>query len=235
MEITQFTTNILFALLFGGLIGLERQWQLKEAGLRTNALVALGSSTFISLSFLISGNQDMTRIAAQIVTGIGFLGAGIMFKEGATVKGLNTAATVWCTAAIGTLAGSGFVKHAAIVTGFVLITHLLMRPIAKKIKGDHIIRSGIGYQYFLIAKCVKAQEMTVRTFLLQAVVDEDILLQSMESKNTDDEGISEIIAIVYLRSRNDDMIEKMIGKLMIEPGVSSVKWTSEEVGQHDDA
>lgn len=234
MEITQFALNISFALLFGALIGLERQWQLKEAGLRTNTLVALGSSTFISLSFLIAGNQDMTRIAAQIVTGIGFLGAGIMFKEGATIKGLNTAATVWCTAAIGTLAGSGFIKHAAFVTGLVLMTHLLLRPVAKKIKGDHSTRSGIGYQYYIIAKCIKAQEMTVRTFLLQAVVDEEILLQSMESKKTDDEGVAEITGIVYLRSRNDDMIEKMIGKLMIEQGVNSVKWTSEEVGQHDD-
>lgn len=234
MEFTEYFTNILFALLFGSLIGLERQFQLKEAGLRTNALVALGSSMFISISFLFPGDQDVTRIAAQIVTGIGFLGAGIMFKEGATVKGLNTAATVWCTAAIGSLAGAGYIRHAAAATGLIIITHILLRPLAKKIKGSHVKETGVGYQYFIHTHCIKAQEMSIRTFLLRAVVDQDLLLQSIETKKTPDPGVMEINAVIYLRHRDDDQIEKLLGKMMIEPGVVSVKWTSEEIGQNDD-
>lgn len=234
MEFTEYFTNILFALLFGSLIGLERQFQLKEAGLRTNALVALGSSMFISISFLFPGNQDVTRIAAQIVTGIGFLGAGIMFKEGATVKGLNTAATVWCTAAIGSLSGAGYIRHAAAATALIIITHILLRPLANKIKSRHGKETGVGYQYFIHIHSVKAQEMYIRTYLLRAVIDQDILLQSIETKKTPDPGVMEINAVVYLRQRNDDEIEKLLGKMMIEPGVVSVKWTSEEVGQNDD-
>ncbi|QOJ27628.1 MAG: MgtC/SapB family protein [Ignavibacteriales bacterium] len=234
MEFTEYFTNIMAALIFGSLIGLERQFQLKEAGLRTNALVALGSSMFISMTFLFPGNPDVTRIAAQIVTGIGFLGAGIMFKEGATVKGLNTAATVWCTAAIGSLAGAGFIRHAAAATGLIIITHIILRPLANKIKGTHGKETGVGYQYFINTHCVKAQEMSVRTFLLRAVVDQDILLQSIETKKTPDPGTMEVNAVVYLRHRNDDEIEKLLAKMMIEPGVVSVKWTSEEIGQNDD-
>jgi putative Mg2+ transporter-C (MgtC) family protein len=94
------------ALLLGCAIGFERQWNQKMAGLRTNALVALGASGFVVFSGLV-GEGDPTRIAAQVVTGIGFLGAGVILREGINVHGLNTAATLWCSAMVGTLAGAG--------------------------------------------------------------------------------------------------------------------------------
>src|ERR1700737_5108362 len=94
------------ALVLGSAIGFERQWHQKMAGLRTNALVALGSCGFVVFSAMV-GQGDPTRIAAQIVTGIGFLGAGIILREGINVHGLNTAATLWCSAMVGTLAGAG--------------------------------------------------------------------------------------------------------------------------------
>jgi len=94
------------AVVLGGLIGFERQWHQKMAGLRTNALVALGASGFVILGSMI-GRGDPTPIAAQVVTGIGFLGAGIILREGINVMGLNTAATLWCSAMVGTFAGAG--------------------------------------------------------------------------------------------------------------------------------
>ena len=97
------------ALLAGAAIGAERQWHQKMAGLRTNALVALGAGGFVAFSGVV-GEGDPTRMAAQVVSGIGFLGAGIILREGVNVRGLNTAATLWCSAMAGTFAGGGYLS-----------------------------------------------------------------------------------------------------------------------------
>jgi putative Mg2+ transporter-C (MgtC) family protein len=91
------------ALFFGGLIGLERQWRQRTTGLRTNGLVAVGAAMFVMMGGLVGGHDGQVRVAAYVVSGIGFLGGGVILKEGASVRGVNTAATLWCTAAIGTL------------------------------------------------------------------------------------------------------------------------------------
>src|SRR5262245_26047961 len=103
------------AVVLGAAIGFERQWRQRLAGLRTNTLVALGAASFLMFSGLVPGESSPTRVAAQVVSGIGFLGAGVMFKEGLSVRGLNTAATLWCSAAVGVLAGAGFPVHAVLI------------------------------------------------------------------------------------------------------------------------
>src|ERR1700693_4318973 len=98
------------ALSLGALIGVERQWRQRMAGLRTNALVALGAALFELLAVQMSAlsGVDPTRIAAYVVSGIGFLGAGVILRDGVSVRGINTAATIWCSAAVGVLAGAGY-------------------------------------------------------------------------------------------------------------------------------
>ena len=105
MNLTQFAVNLAAAFALGSLIGAERQWRQRMAGLRTNALVATGAALFVILGMPTPDNA--MRVAAQVVSGIGFLGAGVIMREGLTVRGLNTAATLWCSAAVGTLSGSG--------------------------------------------------------------------------------------------------------------------------------
>src|ERR1700736_4047505 len=95
------------ALLMGAVIGFERQWRQRMAGLRTNALVSIGAAGFVVFSTMVSGDNSPTRVAAQIVSGIGFLGAGVILREGINIRGLNTAATLWCSAMVGTFAGAG--------------------------------------------------------------------------------------------------------------------------------
>lgn len=107
------------ALLLGSLIGLERQLHLKMAGLRTNALVALGSAGFVVFSAL-TAQGDPTRVAAQVVSGIGFLGAGVIMRDGATIRGLSTAASIWAAAAIGIIVGVGFYA-AAVASTLVMV------------------------------------------------------------------------------------------------------------------
>jgi putative Mg2+ transporter-C (MgtC) family protein len=104
--------------VLGSLIGAERQWRQRTAGLRTNALVALGAAAFVMVAGMTIAADHPLQIAAQVVSGIGFIGGGVIFREGLLVKGLNTAATLWCSAAVGVLCGSGFAKEAAVVTVF---------------------------------------------------------------------------------------------------------------------
>src|ERR1700729_584409 len=122
-DILQAILRLGVALLLGSAIGFERQWNQKMAGLRTNALVALGSCGFVVFSAMI-GQGDPTRVAAQVVTGIGFLGAGVILREGINVHGLNTAATLWCSAMVGTFAGAGFRAPSLVAAGFVTGTNL---------------------------------------------------------------------------------------------------------------
>ena len=132
MEFKIFIIRILVCFTLSILIGLERQYRHKTVGLRTNVLVSLGAFMFVCMSFNVSTN-DTTRIAAQVVSGIGFLGAGIILKDGDRVKGLNTAATMWCVASIGVLTASGMLIEAAIGTLFILISNTILRILSQKI------------------------------------------------------------------------------------------------------
>ena len=135
--------RLALAATLGGLIGVERELREREAGLRTHLLVALGSALFTIVgaygfhAFLASGQSvvraDPTRIAAQIVTGIGFLGAGAIIRQGFSVRGLTTAATLWVVAAVGLAAGAGYYSAAVFTTALVLIALYPLRIIAYRI------------------------------------------------------------------------------------------------------
>jgi putative Mg2+ transporter-C (MgtC) family protein len=135
--------RLALAAVLGGLIGIERELREREAGLRTHLLVALGSALFTIVGaygfhdFLESGQAvvraDPTRIAAQIVTGIGFLGAGAIIRQGLSVRGLTTAATLWVVAAVGLAAGAGYYSAAVITTAVVLIALYPLRISAFRI------------------------------------------------------------------------------------------------------
>ena len=135
--------RLALAAVLGGLIGMERELREREAGLRTHLLVALGSALFTIVgaygfrAFLDSGanvvRADPTRIAAQIVTGIGFLGAGAIIRQGLSVRGLTTAATLWVVAAVGLAAGAGYYSTAVITTALVLIALYPLRIVAYRI------------------------------------------------------------------------------------------------------
>jgi putative Mg2+ transporter-C (MgtC) family protein len=128
---TEFTFRLLAALIAGLLIGFERQWNHKSAGLRTNTLVSVGASIFVLISIMVTekGNGDVTRIIGQVVTGIGFLCAGIIFKEGISIHGLTTAVTVWCCSAVGCLAAAGYFIETFIATSFIIAINLFLKPL----------------------------------------------------------------------------------------------------------
>jgi len=118
------------AFILGGLIGLERQYRQRNAGMQTNILVAVGSAVFVNLAQNLFGDEGAIRVAACVVSGIGFLGAGVIMREAGTVFGLNTAAILWCSAAVGSCAGGGLHTEALIATLFILVTNMLLIPLA---------------------------------------------------------------------------------------------------------
>lgn len=128
MQFNEFTLRILICFGLSFLIGLERQYRERPVGLRTSILVCIGAFLYVSFSFLV-GSNDISRIAAQVVTGIGFLGAGVILKDGAKVKGLTTAATLWCVSAIGVLCAGGALKEAVFGTLLILFSNTLLRYI----------------------------------------------------------------------------------------------------------
>ncbi len=136
--------SLFTAFILGTVIGAERQYRQRTAGLRTNVLVAVGAAAFVDLAMHLAGAEGAVRVIAYVVSGIGFLGAGVIMKEGMNVSGLNTAATLWGSAAVGCCAGADLVAQAAALTAFVLAGNTMLRPLVNAINRTSSRRTGVG-------------------------------------------------------------------------------------------
>jgi len=212
------------AFLLGSVIGAERQWRQRTAGLRTYSLVAIGAALFVLLAPLTGVREEATRVAAQVVSGVGFLGAGVLMRTGLTVHGLNTASTIWCSAAVGVLAGSGFYAAALLGTIFVLMINIFLRPVAdwvgrhSKDKGERVI------QYSIQLTCRDRQESRVRTLLIQLLTSSSLVLHEVESAVGKDDKHTVIKAILSATDRDDTKIEQITSRLSLERDVVGVSW-----------
>lgn len=126
-------TSLLLAFLLGTAIGIERQYRNRSAGLRTNVLVATGAAAFVELGLRLNGNAGAVQVAAYVVSGVGFLGAGVIMRDGTNVRGIDTAATIWATAAVGALAGVGLCAEAVATAVVVLAGNTILRPLVNGI------------------------------------------------------------------------------------------------------
>lgn len=138
IDTTDFAIKIGLAMVSGLLIGFEREYRGKNAGLKTMTLVAIGSAVFVAISLTYAGMDyvDTTRVLSQVVIGIGFLGGGVILEKKDKVKGLTTAATIWCSAAAGCLAGFGLFIELGVLTALVLVINSVFRLINDKIEKD---------------------------------------------------------------------------------------------------
>jgi len=205
MELKTFIIRILFCFILSILIGLERQFRHKTVGLRTNVLVSLGAFMFVSISFNLS-NVDTTRIAAQVVSGIGFIGAGIILKDGDRVKGLNTAATLWCVAAIGVLPPLGLVIEAFICTLFILISNILLRILSNK------IMSKINTQESCVLdiNCELSEEKNIKNFIIKLINRYNLNIKNFTKHTISDREINLKINIISSNKLYFDHIAKII-------------------------
>jgi putative Mg2+ transporter-C (MgtC) family protein len=211
------------ALLLGSLIGLERQLHLKMAGLRTNALVALGSAGFVVFSAM-TAQGDPTRVAAQVVSGIGFLGAGVIMHQGVNVHGLNTAATLWCSAMVGTFAGGGFWAPSCVAAFLIIVTNLLLRRLVVRLHLPSMRPVDAETNYTIEITCKGAEEALTRSSLLNALTQAGLGLRQMNSVDIPETTKVTVIALACSAKRIDTALEQVVGRLSLEPYVSAVSW-----------
>ncbi|RTL62107.1 MAG: MgtC/SapB family protein [Hyphomicrobiales bacterium] len=217
------------AVVFGAVIGFERQWRQRMAGLRTNTLVALGAATFVLFASLIPGEASPTRVAAQVVSGIGFLGAGLIFKEGLNVRGLNTAATLWCSASIGVLCGAGLQLHAALATSLVMFVNLFLRPLVGWINRRLPTPAPeAGQTYCVSIVCRAADEAHIRALLLQGLTTGRLHLTELESADIEGSDRVTVAATIRAEAISDAALEHIVGRLSLEASVTSARWTARQ-------
>jgi putative Mg2+ transporter-C (MgtC) family protein len=211
------------ALVLGSMIGIERQWHQKMAGLRTNALVALGSCGFVVFSSTV-GEGDPTRVAAQVVTGIGFLGAGVILREGINVHGLNTAATLWCSAMVGTFAGGGYWIPSMVAAGFVVGTNICLRPLIRRVNSRMGISTNTETYYTVTLTCRSIEEAHLRSLLLHALSQSCLGLRRMDSADVPDTSKVVVTAQAVAPKRIDAALEQIVGRLSLEPHITAATW-----------
>ncbi len=225
MDIWTFSAHILLALLCGSIIGAERQWRQHAAGLRTNALICVGAAMYASLSILMDQETSPTRIAGQIVTGIGFLGGGVILKDGLSVKGMTTAATIWCSAAIGTLSGCGFMLHAVIGTVLVLLLNIGFHPLSHWI--DLQVKSAKSQEIYYRIKvtCTAQHSSAIRSVLVGYFnTHRKLVLQALSKDAGQHTDQVLLMAECYSTERLDESMEDLIALIQAEEGVNDIRW-----------
>ena len=252
---TTFAIRLLVGFFLAVGIGIERQWLKTRAVLKTNVLVTLGSAMFVMLSIMTPGDASPTRISAQIVSGVGFLGGGVILREGASVRGINTAATLWCAAAIGTLVGSGFLVQAYVSTLAVVGANLLLRPLVEAFKQQDdgssrlsednmenghnpfssvvnsagVVESTRQYSCHLV--CFPEAEVKVLKLVMEFARERRLTIAALESKNLDRQGEEKIEIRVNFTSQNSQAglsdPEEIIGLIKTKAKVISVSWRSQ--------
>jgi putative Mg2+ transporter-C (MgtC) family protein len=222
----QFSIHLVEALFLGAVVGMERQWRQRMAGTRTNALVAAGASAFVMAGMLLDGDPSARgRLASYVVSGVGFLGAGVIFKEAGNVRGLNTAATIWCSAAIGVLAGFGAPQLSLILAIAVLLANVGLRPLAYRLHPALPEMAPSETTYEVMLNCRMTDEAHLRTLLLATISQSTATLQSIHSEDIQGSDRTEIRALLRTRGRRNEVAEEVVTRLSFEPGVSAISWS----------
>ncbi len=218
MDILDFTIRIFICLILSMIIGVERQYRHGSVGLRTNVLVGIGAFLFNYATYGFIGH-DQSRIASGIVSGIGFLGAGMIIKNNSKIKGLNTAATLWCVAAIGILTSMGMILESVIGTVFVVISNIFLRLLSLFIMNK--VKKLYREKCVLKITCDKDSELIVRNGISEFVEKNQIQLISMEKDYVSKESVK--LEVVFLTSRVEE-VEVLVSNISAEVGVTSLSW-----------
>ncbi|WP_421845641.1 MgtC/SapB family protein [Mycobacterium sp.] len=227
LGVVDFALRLAVGVGCGALIGLERQWRARMAGLRTNALVATGATLFV-LYAAVTEDTSPTRVASYVVSGIGFLGGGVILREGFNVRGLNTAATLWCSAAVGVLAASGHLVFALIATGTVVAIHLLGRPLGRLIDHDNVGEEDEGLRpYRVHVICRPKSAKYARAQIVQHTTSNDITLRGIHTGQASGDNIA-LTAHLLMDGNTPARLERLVAELSLQPGVYAVDWHAGE-------
>ena len=197
MIYTEFVIRIFLSMLLGFLIGLERQLTGHPAGIRINVLICIGTS-FFTLFPMLYGSDQVFRVGSSIISGVGFLCSGVIFKDSGTVRGMNTAATLWCTAAIGILASTGMYAIAA---------------------GDESEK-----QYRISVTCQEDAEQEIRLLLINCNPCKTLYLNNLESGGVVGDKVEIVAEYCSLGKPKNQVLEGIVGQALALPTVVSAGW-----------
>lgn len=203
-------------------IGFERQWRQRSAGLHTMTLVAVGAALFCQLPMLVGGISDPLRVAAQVVSGVGFLAGGVILRQGLNVRGLITAATLWATAAVGALVGSGFEMQGAVGAAVVITVNAIGQPLAAAISriprpaGEQFITA-----YVVRVRCAATARDEVRRCIHDYVRRTMLTLNALRGSAPAD-GFVQIEAELSKPGGDDGVVERLRERIAALDGVAAV-------------
>jgi putative Mg2+ transporter-C (MgtC) family protein len=217
-----------FALILGLVIGIERQWRCRMGGMQTMALVSMGSALFVILgAYAFGGTGNPTQVAGQIVTGIGFLGAGVIMKQGLSVTGLNTAATLWATAAVGSLAGAWMWREAFAGAVAIVVANLVLYPLANRMDRLHFDAGReippTSYQFEVLCQATAVD--AVRERMIEILSAPHFRMRSIGAFAATAPGEVKLRTELQCSTRDDPHLEKAVQVITDEPAVRAAAWS----------
>jgi putative Mg2+ transporter-C (MgtC) family protein len=215
--------SLFSAFVLGTLIGAERQYRQRGGGLRTHVLVAVGAATFVDIGQHLNGNAGATQIIAYVVSGVGFLGAGVIMKQGNTVWGLNTAATLWCSAAVGACAGADLAIEAVALTGFVLAGNTLLRPLVNAINRAPINQAATEAIYEVRLTTDFDHLDDSRELLRRQLESASYPLQNLETIEREG-GRAELVATLLSTAASPQELDAIVSRLEDRPFIENANW-----------
>lgn len=225
-DLGEFIFRMLFCVFVSFIVGLERELTGHKGSIKVNVLVALGAFIFSSYETLM-GIQD-NRISANIVTGVGFLCSGFIFKNGLNVNGLGTAATLWCSAGIGIIASRGFLLETLIVSVFLFVLNLFLSKTTKikPLKSFDDTKNDINYTYNIV--CLKTASKKVKNNIITLLEDKkDVTINELTVKGITEDKVR-VIANVKFDYYNYELVEEIVTSIEDLQGVLSCGWTKIE-------
>lgn len=216
--------RLLLALILGICVGAERQWRQRAAGLRTNTLVCLGAAAFVDLGLTIA--PSTTQVIAYVVSGVGFLGAGAIMKEGANVRGLNTAATLWCSAAVGACVGAGEMLDGIFVAVLLIVINSALRPLSRYIDQRSLAALNPHTLYRIRILCESGHAEEAEQHLRQAVTGYSLMMREVRREDNVATKTSLLQAVVESSTRSSKALEEMASEIRTCPWVETVEMTT---------
>src|ERR1700733_1869057 len=220
--------RLFIALLLGAFVGAERQWRQRAAGLRTNTLVCFGAAAFVDLGLTVA--PGTAQVIAYVVSGVGFLGAGAIMKDGGSVRGLNTAATLWCSAAVGACAGAGEMLDAVFIAVLLIGINLALRPLSRYIDRRSLSSLETQTLYRLRLICDAKHQVDAELQLTRSIAARSLVLRELRAEKVEDTDRSIVQAVLESTTHDATLLNALTEELRGFSWTESVDWTETETG-----
>ena len=224
-ELVHSAVVLIVAFVLGTLIGAERHYRQRNAGLRTNVLVAVGAAAFVDIGMRLNGHAGAIQVVAYVVSGVGFLGAGVIMREGKEVRGLNTAATLWCSAAVGAFSGAELLGNAVLLAIVVLAGNTLLRPLVNAINRAPIDETSVEASYEVRVVVGTGDVMEGRDLLVETLQAAHYPVREVTVEQRGG-AEAELAAALVSSSIETDEIDAVVAELERSSLIHQATWTA---------